>query len=56
MQMKNKILELHSKGKSKEEIIKLCYNMNPFPHTKIYDKLKSLRQASFERWYDHWIK
>jgi glyoxylase-like metal-dependent hydrolase (beta-lactamase superfamily II) len=54
--IKAKMQELHSNGKSKEEIIEHCFNLNPFPHTKIYDQLKGLRQASYERWYDHWIK
>jgi len=48
--------KLHSEGKSRAAIIEHCFNLNPFLHTEIYEKLKPLRQTTLERWYDLWVK
>jgi glyoxylase-like metal-dependent hydrolase (beta-lactamase superfamily II) len=54
--LKKKILELHSIGKSKEEIIEYCFSLNPFEDTEVDEKLDNIKSRTLENWYNFWIQ
>ncbi|NHJ47479.1 MAG: MBL fold metallo-hydrolase [Asgard group archaeon] len=55
-QMKKTMLEMHSIGKSKEEILEHCFSLNPFENTLIDENLDSLKTRTLENWFNLWIE
>ena len=54
--LKNTILELHSKGKSKDEITAHCFSLNPFEDTVEDEGLANLKTRTIENWYKQWTQ
>ena len=54
--LKKTMLDLHEKGRTKEEILTETHSMNPFENTVIYERLKRLRENTLKNWYEFWIE